>query len=168
MTNKENTGPKIFLDMDGVLADFDKAAGHLLGTDDIHKWEFVHGPKAFWRILDSFPNFFGSLPLMEGALHLWHSVVKREPIILTALPRVGASDVDKQKRDWVKAKLPAKYEVDVITCQTLEKPGYCNPGDVLVDDRAVNREAWEARGGKFILHTSAENTLQQLKALAYI
>jgi hypothetical protein len=164
----EKTEPKIFLDMDGVLADFDAAAGHLLGTDDIHKWEFVHGPKAFWRILDSFPNFFGSLPLMPDALTLWNAVRKEEPIILTALPRVGASEVDRQKRDWARTKLPAHYEVEVITCQTTEKPGYCNEGDVLVDDRAVNREAWEARGGKFILHTSAENSLQQLKAMGYI
>ncbi|CDM57413.1 5' nucleotidase, NT5C type [Rhizobium favelukesii] len=164
----EKTEPKIFLDMDGVLADFDKGAGHLLGTDDIHKWEFVHGPKAFWEKLDSYPNFFGSLPPMPDAYHLWGEVYQREPIILTALPRVGATDVDAQKRAWVKHHLPSSFEVDVITCQTPEKPGYANVGDVLVDDRAVNRAAWEARGGKFILHTSAETTLTQLKAMGYL
>jgi 5'(3')-deoxyribonucleotidase len=164
----KKTEAKIFLDMDGVLADFDTGAGHLLGTDDIHKWEFVHGPKEFWKRLDSYPNFFGSLPVMEGAYGLWAEVVHKEPIILTALPKVGATDVDKQKREWVSKYLHANYEVDVITCQTHEKPGFCNEGDVLVDDRAVNREAWEAKGGKFILHTSAESSLTQLKALGYI
>jgi hypothetical protein len=166
MTKK--TEPKIFLDMDGVLADFDTGAGHLLGTDDIHKWEFVHGPKEFWRRLDSFPKFFLSLPPMRDAMYLWINVVKKEPIILTALPKIGATEVDEQKREWVKALLPSNYDVDVITCQTHEKPGFCNEGDVLVDDRAVNREAWEARGGKFVLHTSAESSLTQLKALGYI
>ena len=37
--------------------------------------------------------------------------------------------------------------------------------NVLIDDRPKNIEAWEAAGGIGIIHTSAKNTIEQLKKL---
>lgn len=158
--------PRIFLDLDGVLADFDKGAGIILETDNIYKWEFIHGGDRFWEVLNSFPNFFGSLPLMPDAMELWWAVRERKPTILTALPRQDAASVDAQKRAWV-----AKYlgsDVEVITCKTKDKPKFCRTGDILIDDRSVNREAWNAAGGTYILHTSAQASVHRLRALGAI
>ncbi|KAA3452719.1 hypothetical protein C7I87_00635 [Mesorhizobium sp. SARCC-RB16n] len=171
-TVSKTVKPTIYLDLDGVLADFDAGAGNILGTDNIYKWEFVHGPKAFWDKLNVYPNFFGGLPLKDDAMVLWNAVRALDPVVLTALPKKDATDVDTQKRTWVKRHLRHPFgsgmTTRVITCETKDKPNFCEPGDVLVDDRAVNREAWEAAGGIYVLHTSAASTVLYLKALGII
>ena len=156
----------IYLDMDGVLADFDAGARNVLGTDNSYKWEFIHGSKAFWTKLDAHRDFFGSLPKMQDADHLFAAVSHLAPKVLTALPKKDAPKVENAKRNWI-----ARYygrQVEVITCLTEDKPGYCKPGDILVDDRAVNRDAWNAKGGIFLLHSSAAGTIAALRALSVI
>jgi hypothetical protein len=155
-----NVTPRIFLDMDGVLMDFDKSAGRLLHTDNIYKYEFVYGPEKFWEVLHSDPHFFADLEPMPDAFALWYAVRRCNPAVLTALPLTGADRVDAQKRECIREWFGS--DVEVITCRTKDKPSYCRPGDVLVDDRAVNKPAWEAAGGRYIIHTSAADTIEQL------
>lgn len=162
----DNYPHQIYLDMDGVLADFDAAACAALGTDNSYKWEWIHGTKAFWDTLYANDNFFGDLPPMPDALRLFERVEHLRPIVLTALPKTGAVEVDRQKREWVARYLGG--DVAVITCQTHEKPDYCLRGDVLVDDRSVNRDKWQGRGGHFVLHTSAAESLGVLESLGVI
>lgn len=162
----------VFFDLDGVLANFDKAAEETIGTDNIYKFEFVHGQEAFWRALNTNQTFFRDMEVMPGALRMLNAVRSTKlftPInILTALPKVGAATVDAHKRHWVAHKLGRYGALPVITCLTHEKPDFCNPGDVLVDDRAVNKAAWEAKGGRYIVHTDVENTLGQLRSLGLV
>lgn len=158
---------RLFLDMDGVLADFDKAAGMVLGTPDIHKFEFVYGAIEFWRRLNTVPHFFAILEPMPDAWLLTDAVAHLKPMILTALPRDNGERVAQQKRDWIQTRLGIPTE-RVITCRTEEKPQFCKPGDILVDDRAVNKAAWERAGGRYIIHTSAGNTLEELRQMKVI
>lgn len=153
--------PKLFLDLDGVLADFDKSAERILGTDNIYKFEFVYGPELLWKMLHSDSLFFAKLNMMEDGSVLWNAVKHLEPTILTALPSTGAEKVDIQKRDWVRRWLGPN--VPVITGRTKDKPKYASPGAILVDDRAVNKAAWEAAGGSYIVHTSAYKTIYELR-----
>ena len=53
----------------------------------------------------------------------------------------------------------------VITTLARNKSTYCEPEDVLVDDRDNYAEAWEAAGGAFILHTSAQESIRALRKL---
>lgn len=162
----------VFFDLDGVLANFDKAAEQTIGTNNIYKFEFVYGQEAFWRALNTSPTFFRDMEVMPGAMRMLNAIRATKfftPInILTALPKTGAEQVDMQKRWWVTRNLKSYGKLPVITCQTHEKPDYCNPGDVLIDDRAVNKDAWEAKGGRYIVHTDVENTLGQLRSLGII
>ncbi len=153
----------LFLDLDGVLADFDEGARRVLGTDNSYKWEWVHGKKKFWGMLNAAPEFFYNLPMMEDARYLWSNVEYLNPVILTALPNSGDGAVDRQKRAWVAENLGT--HVPVITCLTYEKPSYCRPGDVLVDDRTVNAAEWQNAGGIFVHHTSAITTVPRLEAI---
>jgi hypothetical protein len=58
---------KIFLDLDGVLANFDKAAGAILGTDNIYKYEFAHGSEAFWAKMHTVKDVFSTFEPMDDA-----------------------------------------------------------------------------------------------------
>jgi hypothetical protein len=156
----------IYVDLDGVLFNFDKAAERLLKTNNIYKFEFIWGPNKFWEILNTEPEFFAKLELMPDAMQLWSRIKHLNPPILTALPRENGERVDQQKRQAVARSFGSS--VKVITCQTKDKPNYCKPGDILIDDRAVNRDAWIAAGGTYIIHTSAVNTLVTLTALGII
>ena len=78
--------PTVFLDCDGVLADFDAGAKQAFGMSPA-EFERRFGLKRFWGELASLNNFFGELPLMPDAMELYEAVRHLEPIILTGLPR---------------------------------------------------------------------------------
>jgi 5'(3')-deoxyribonucleotidase len=158
---------KLFIDLDGVLADFDKSAEAILKTDNIYKYEFIWGPDKFWENINRYPDFFLDLPLKDDARHLWAKVDHLDPTILTALPRENGDRVDYQKRQWVLKNFKISGD-RVITCPTKDKPKFCSPGDILIDDRAVNIDAWKDKGGIYIIHTNTIDTLTTMRSLGVI
>jgi PAS domain-containing protein len=153
---------QIFLDCDGVLADFNKGAEAILGLAP-HAFEQRHGASAFWKRLARADNFFDSLEPMADAFELYEAVRHKSPIILTGLP--GGTWAEPQKRRWAQRHFPG---VPVITTSAALKREHCHPGDVLVDDRHQYRHLWEAEGGCFILHTSAQASIEALAAAGYL
>ena len=55
----------------------------------------------------------------------------------------------------------------VVTCTYSgnQKKIFSQKGNVLIDDRPENIEAWESEGGIGILHKSAKDTIDELKKL---
>ena len=153
---------QIYLDCDGVLADFDKGAARVFGMSPA-EFERRKGLKAFWSRLASTPDFFAELELMPDAMELFEGVRHRQPIILTGLPR--GNWAESQKRRWAERHFPG---VPVITTSAALKKEHCEPGDVLVDDRDKHRHLWEAEGGVFIHHRSAKASLAALRDLGFI
>lgn len=153
---------QIFLDCDGVLADFDAGAKAILGMPP-QAFEAAHGARAFWRKLAQAEGFFETLAPMPDAYELYEAVKHKNPIILTGMPR--GTWAEPQKRRWAERHFPG---VPVITTSAALKREHCHPGDVLVDDRAQHRHLWEAAGGLFILHRSARESIAALKAAGYI
>jgi hypothetical protein len=153
---------QIYLDCDGVLADFDRGAEKILGAPP-HAFEKRHGPGEFWKRLARAPDFFDSLEPMTDAMALYGAVRHLNPIILTGLPR--GRWAEPQKRRWAERHFPG---VEVITTAAALKREHCHPGDVLVDDREKYRHLWEQEGGVFIHHTSAETSIQALKDAGYL
>ncbi|HYD32915.1 MAG TPA: hypothetical protein VEB64_18925 [Azospirillaceae bacterium] len=149
---------ELFLDLDGVLADFDRGVEAVTGRRPERL-----ALKEMWRALARQPDFFGTLEFMEDALVLWEFCRPHRPTILTGLPL--GSWAPEQKRRWVARMLGA--DVPVITCMTREKARFSRPGRVLVDDRDNTRNAWEAAGGVFVLHTSAAQSVAVLKDLGF-
>jgi 5'(3')-deoxyribonucleotidase len=150
------TPPRLFLDADGVLADFDEGARRLLG---VRPKEYIakHGRAAFWKRLARARNFYGSLSEMPDARRLFDAVKHLEPTILTGLP-IG-SWAAPQKVEWAAKHFPG---VPIITCMASDKHKHMHPGDVLVDDREKHRDAYEAAGVIFVHHRDAEDSLRQL------
>ena len=147
---------RLFLDSDGVLADFNAGVKTLFGMT-LHQYEAKHGRRAFWKKLASATNFYGNLPEMPDARLLFDAVKLLKPTILTGLPlgRWAAP----QKIEWAAEHFPG---VPIVTCMARDKHKHMKPGDVLVDDRENHRAAYEAAGVIFVHHQSAEDSLRQL------
>jgi 5'(3')-deoxyribonucleotidase len=148
--------PRLFLDADGVLADFDQGARQLLGMSP-KAYIAKHGRGAFWKKLARAPNFYGSLREMPDARVLFDAVKHLQPTILTGLPL--GSWAAPQKVGWAAEHFPG---VPIVTCMARDKHKHMHAGDVLVDDREKHRGAYEAAGVVFVHHTSAEDSLRQL------
>ena len=148
--------PRLFLDADGVLADFDEGARRLLGMTP-RAFEAKHGRGAFWKRLANARNFYGSLPEMPDARLLFDGVKHLKPTILTGLPLGGWAAA--QKVEWAAAHFPG---VPIITCMARDKHKHMKKRDVLVDDRENHRAAYEAAGIVFVHHKNAEDSLRQL------
>ena len=150
---------ELFLDCDGVLADFDAGAIVLLGMI-AQQYQDTHGKGDFWRRLASAPDFYGSLPLMADARLLFDAVAHLEPTILTGLP-IG-NWAAPQKVAWAEQHFPG---TPIITTMARDKFRHMTGADVLVDDRTDHRAAWEDAGGTFIHHRDARSSLMQLAAI---
>jgi hypothetical protein len=148
--------PKLFLDADGVLADFDAGARALLGMTPA-EYEARHGRRDFWRRIAAAPNFYATLPEMPDARRLFDGVEHLKPTILTGLPLGNWAAPQKVK--WASEHFPG---VPIITCMARDKHRHMSVGDVLVDDRENHRAAYEKEGVVFIHHMSAEDSLRQL------
>jgi len=150
---------QLYLDCDGVLAAFDEGAHKTLGMDR-HQFQALHGRQQYLDKLAAEPNFYGDLRLKSDAMDLFRAVEFLSPVILTGFPEGGEWAVP-QKIAWAEKHFPGTV---VITVPQERKCDYARLGDILIDDKVENRAGWEAAGGLFFLHTSAADTLNQLKA----
>ena len=148
--------PRLFLDADGVLANFDEGAKRLLGMS-VRQFETKHGRGAFWKRLATAQNFYGGLPEMPDARVLFDAVKHLKPTILTGLPL--GKWAAPQKVEWAAKHFPG---VPIITCMARDKHKHMHDGDVLVDDRENHRAAYEAAGVVFVHHKNADDSLRQL------
>lgn len=150
---------QLFLDCDGVLADFDARVEALLGLPPKPAIDRM-GLSEFWAKLQSVPDFYATLPLMPDARELFDAVAHLRPVILTGCPRGGWAE--RQKEKWVATHFPG---TPIITCMAVNKRSHCTPGDVLVDDTDRFRPLWEKAGGTFVHHKNARTTIGKLQGL---
>ena len=154
--------PQLFLDCDGVLADFDRGVRELLGHSP-DEFTAKFGMGAFWKRLATTRDFYGSLPLMPDAMALFEAVRHLQPVILTGLPR--GNWAAPQKVRWAARHFPG---TTIITCMAVDKRKHCKPGDVLVDDTTRHRALWEEAGGIFVHHRSAADSIARLASLGLL
>jgi hypothetical protein len=153
-------GLLLFLDLDGVLADFDDGVRAAL-----HAAPDTLAPSRMWPALARVPGgFFSSLAPMPDAAALWTHCAAYRPRVLTGLPM--GTWAEPQKRDWCARHL--SRHVTVITCLARDKYKHCSRGSVLVDDREENRDAWVRAGGTFVLHKSAALSIKRLRELGFV
>lgn len=150
--------PHVFLDCDGVLADFDTYAEAYFGMPP-RAYEAKVGSEQFWKELEAKGDFYRDLPLMADAMALYEGVKHLHPTILTGCPR--GNWAQGQKVAWAAEHFPG---VPIITCRSADKRDYAKPGDVLIDDWAQHRHRWIEMGGVFIMHHDAESSLAALWA----
>ena len=147
---------QLFLDCDGVLADFDAGATEILGMSPA-AFENRYGRREFWRRIARARDFYATLPMMADAPILFDAVAHLDPVILTGLPL--GDWAAPQKVRWAAEHFPGTR---IITCMARDKYRHMTGLDVLVDDRADHQARWEDAGGTFVHHRNARDSLEQL------
>lgn len=153
---------RIFLDLDGVMSDFDGFFLQEFGveTKDVTK-------KEMWRLIHEYDGFFRKMPLMSEA-HYLYNCCKFHVHDLAILTSAGTSNyaaVAEQKKAWVKEHLDEDLLV-ICVKDGLDKASFVqNRGDILIDDWRLNCEAWEAAGGVAVKYENATQAVNDLRAL---
>lgn len=146
---------KIYVDMDGVLTDFDQQIADLLKRPLKRNWDF--GDESWiWRKIDKAgKDFWAKMPWMPSGKKLWNALKKYNPTILTAPSRHPSSKTGK--RLWLKKHLP-----DIPYIIESKKYKYADKDSILIDDREKNIKKWKKAGGIVIHHKNLTNTLKKL------
>ena len=168
LQEQEDPKYKIYVDMDGVVADFDKRFTDLAGMGP-REFEEKYGKNAFWDFIDEGDNklvFWVGIPPMPDAQQLMNFVSNYDYEMLTAPSLKKQSVMGKglwMKNQTNKGLFPFKPKVNYKKAQN--KKDLAAPNHILIDDREDNINSWIASGGIGILHTSASSTINQLKKL---
>ena len=153
---------KIYSDMDGVLTDFDKSFEKYSKGIPPREYEKKFGKEGFWELIDGQGKvgFWVGMPWMEDGKDYWNYIKDYDVELLSSPSRSETSRLGK--RLWVRNNLPG---IKLHLAQAYNKKNYAEPNHILIDDRKSNIEQWREAGGIGILHTSASDTIKQLKAL---
>lgn len=155
--------PEVYVDMDGVIADFFTEYAKLAG---IKSGNYRDIPPAktdptLQKMVGT--DFFARLPKIPSADQLISMIVKLygHYHICSSPLRGDFENSEKWKRVWIKKHL-SPQPVDIII--TPNKAKYAKQEDgtpnILIDDRGSNISAWEAKGGIGIKYQADEDSLQ--------
>lgn len=157
--------PDVYLDMDGVLADFFAEYAKLAG---IKSGNYRDIPPAktdptLNKMIGT--DFFARLPKFPSADQLIKIIVKlygRYHICSSPL-RGDHENAEYQKKVWIKHHLTPQPATIIITPN---KAKYAVQADgtpnILIDDRGSNITAWEAKGGIGIKYQADEDGLEKV------
>lgn len=159
---------KIYFDLDGVLADFDRAVLEICKIQPMNQAKSTAGyHDILFTAMSKIPHFYGSLELMPGARELFHAVYEKygdKCEILSGIPKPkrNIQNAGEDKKSWVHRLLDTNVVVNVV--YRADKVNFCKgPEYVLIDDFAKNIKEWEAMGGTGIHHTNPKSTMEELR-----
>jgi 5'(3')-deoxyribonucleotidase len=155
--------PEVYLDMDGVIADFFTEYAKLAGIESGNYRDIP--PAKTDPTLNKMigTNFFARLPKCRNADALVDLIVKTfgNFNICSSPLRGDHENSEKQKKIWLKNNL--KYQPkDVVITPNKAKWAKQTDGtpNILIDDRGSNISSWEAAGGIGIKYQADEDSLQ--------
>ena len=152
--------PIIYVDMDGVLANFDKGVRASIGVsaDDMSRDQK--------NILLSTPGFFRNLEPLPDAQAAWQTLNRTYPHvrILSAVSDKN-DECGAEKIGWIQQHLnPTPKPRDVQCVLQSDKKRFASSNTVLIDDNIKNIREFEAADGVGVLHTPGDfaNSLIQV------
>lgn len=152
----------LYIDMDGVLADFDRSIIQHLGGS----CEEV-GDERIQAEVPRIKDFWINIPPIPDMRELWEFVAPFNPFILTARASWDHDACVEAKPKWIANHLPDFPQDRLLIVRRSEKARYAlnydNSPAVLVDDFTINTSEWSRRGGHPILHISARSSINDLK-----
>ena len=165
MTDK----PTVYLDMDGVLADFFGGVEKMYGVEH---WKELTSDKTKdlkKEVIDRITgtDFFATLPKFKSADALIDMVKKftgGKFSINTSPLRGDHENSGKYKKVWISNNIEQPDEI-VVTGrkETYAKNKANGMPNILIDDRPVNIQRWQAAGGHGILYQANRDPLSKVE-----
>lgn len=158
---------RIFVDMDGVLSDFDKRYFDLFQARSIDLKEAGR----LDEYDDNWNRFvkewhFGTLDFFKGAellIEYLNSLSVEKVILSSSANFVQHNDIVFQKTYWLRVR---KIEwAPVILPGKRYKKAFAEPSAVLIDDTPSNVNDFRNYGGGAVLHRNVEETIKELQKI---
>jgi 5'-nucleotidase len=143
MTERVNQDNIVLVDMDGVLADFDGAVIDRLPLEiarvartNFYISQDYPDHTTHVHAITSHPEFFRSLPVIDGALEGWQRLIDLgyDPRICSA-PLTANEQSVAGKLAWLQDHFVPKFGKQVVERAIIDKQKYKYDGLVLIDDR---------------------------------
>lgn len=160
-SKQEDVQFKIFLDQDGTITNWQKAWLDL-GVSKLEgeEYEKKYGRDALWSEIAEKGKleFWSEMEWLPEGRKLWNYVKKFNPTILSS-PTRNKCCVEG-KKIWIERELGK----DVPYIFEKDKYNYADINSILIDDTEKKIKDWiELGDGVGILHTSTDNTINELK-----
>ena len=165
----EDATPTVYLDMDGVLADFFGGVEKLYG---VQHWKDLTSDKTKdlkKEVIDRITgtDFFATLPKFPTADGLIDLVKKFTggTFSINTSPLMGDHENSgKYKKVWISNNIEAPAETIVTgRKETYAKDKASGTPNILIDDRPVNIQKWQAAGGYGILYQANRDQLNKVQ-----
>jgi len=165
----EDAKPIVYLDMDGVLADFFGGVEFLYGVDH---WKELTNDKTKdlkKQVIDRITgtDFFAVLPKFDTADALIDMVKKftgGKFSINTSPLRGDHENSAKYKKVWISNNIEQPDEIIVTgRKESYAKDKGTGTPNILIDDRPINIQKWQAAGGYGILYQANRDSLDKVK-----
>lgn len=167
-----NNMPHLYLDMDGVQADF---FGQWATEHGVKHYKAIPRPEdAINELAHSNPErvykFFRDLKPLSGGMKIiqWLHNNKIPFTVLSAPLRGPFSDASKQaKKDWLDEFNPGTSNSAIFTSAKFKYALSNGVANVLVDDFGPYLEKWSDAGGIAVKHKdeTTDNTIEQLEKI---
>jgi hypothetical protein len=167
MPEQANGKPVVYLDMDGVLADFFGGVEKLYG---VSHWKQLTSDKSKdlrQDVIDRITgtNFFETLPKFPSADPLIAMIKKftgGKFSILTSPLRGDHDNSAKWKKVWINQNIEQPDET-IVTGRKEKYATSKGTANILVDDRPINIQKWQDKGGYGILYQANKNSLSTIE-----
>jgi 5'(3')-deoxyribonucleotidase len=147
---------KIYLDMDGVVADLHSHYELLFGKSWLENEKTLGVEHASKLVHDMGEDFWTSIPVTEDAFNLWDYFKYYDVTFLSA--PCNFKEAPRGKRKWLD-----RYFGNVPAIFENKKWIYSDPKSLLIDDTEININNFIMYGGMGILHVSAKNTISKFE-----
>lgn len=164
--------PHLFLDMDGVQADFFGRWAEEHGVSNYK--QIPHSERAIEELANSSPErvykFFRDLEPLAGGMRLINWLkTNKIPFTVLSAPLRGpyASASIKAKKDWLDQYNPGTSDSAIFTSAKYKHAKDGGKSNVLVDDFGKYLNAWDSAGGIAVKHEdgNTEHTIKQLEEI---
>lgn len=152
---------KLFLDMDGVICDWEKQFKRYSGGVPVDTYKAEHGSDTcYFFVRKNSPEFYATMPWLKDGELLYNFVKNFQTEILSHAPDKFAAE---GKRTWIKNN-NINLKPNLVS-HASDKAKYAAADAILIDDREDLVEQFVAAGGKGIVHKNAIDTINRLKEL---
>lgn len=163
MNELKGTKYQIFVDMDGVLTNWEHQTKSLTGKTSEELQKEGGDPKMWGAIGEHGEDFWAKMPWTDDGKKLWNYLKKFPQVSILSAPARSIPTSKTGKEKWIKRELGS--DAKFILCRAVEKQNHANTNSILIDDMEKNVLQFKAKGGLAILHKNSEDTIRQLKAL---